>query len=103
MLSFLNIGHRIASSAENFLVFGADTEENSVLVRRYMLKLLSDLQFLESKVFNIILKDVPYKVEFKLGELPQDMKMLAFLAGELSNAARYFTTFANVNKANHKK
>ena len=26
------------------------------------------------------------------------MKMLAFLGGELSNAALYFTTFANVNK-----
>ena len=27
-----------------------------------------------------------------------DMKMLAFLAGELSNAAYYFSTFTNVNK-----
>ena len=26
------------------------------------------------------------------------MKMLAFLAGEFTNAAHYFTTFANVNK-----
>ena len=37
------------------------------------------------------------KVEFK--ELPNDMKMLSFLAGELPNSATYFTTFANVNQS----
>ena len=30
--------------------------------------------------------------------VPNDMKMLAFLGGELSNAASYSTAFANVNK-----
>jgi hypothetical protein len=29
-------------------------------------------------------------------ELPNDMKMLAFLAGELTNSATYFSTFADV-------
>ena len=33
-----------------------------------------------------------------MGELRNDMKMLCFLGGELSNNAHYFTTFANVNK-----
>ena len=32
--------------------------------------------------------------------LPNDMKMLAFLAGELTNSAHYFSTFANVHKDN---
>ena len=36
-------------------------------------------------------------VEFKIELLPNDLKMLAFLAGELNNASHYFTTFANVN------
>ena len=40
------------------------------------------------------------KVEFKLAELPNDMKMLSFLAGELLNSAKYFTTFADVNSEN---
>ena len=31
------------------------------------------------------------------------MKMLALLAGELQNSAKYFSTFANVNKANCQK
>ena len=29
------------------------------------------------------------------------MKMLSFLAGELSNSAAYLTTFANVNQNEH--
>ena len=42
-------------------------------------------------------------VEFKLCELPNDMKMLCFLAGELSNSAKYFTTFADVNTGNYRQ
>ena len=34
----------------------------------------------------------------KVAELPYDMKMLAFLARELSNAATYLCTFANVKR-----
>lgn len=29
---------------------------------------------------------------------PNDMKYLAFFAGELSNSAKYFSSFANVNE-----
>ena len=41
------------------------------------------------------------KVEFKLCELPNDMTMLACLAGELTNSAYFCTTFASVNKGGH--
>ena len=33
------------------------------------------------------------------GKTVNDMKMLYFLAGELSNSASYFSTFGNVNIA----
>ena len=36
-------------------------------------------------------------VKFSFIELPNDMKMLAFLSGELSNGAKYFSSFANVS------
>ena len=36
-------------------------------------------------------------MQFTLKELPNDMKFLAFIAGELPNSSHYFTTFANVN------
>ena len=39
-------------------------------------------------------------VRFSFGELPNDMKMLAFLAGELSNSAKYFSSFADVSSGN---
>ena len=34
---------------------------------------------------------------FKLEELPNDMKMLAMLAGELTISAKYFSPFVNVS------
>ena len=39
-------------------------------------------------------------VTFQCAELPNDMKMLAMLGGELTNSAKYFSSFANVSKDN---
>ena len=96
MLECLNV----ASSFENFLIFGANVEENSLVVKRFVLKTIHDIKYLESKVFDIMLGETQHKVEFFLGELPNDMKMLYFLAGELWNLANYFSTFANVTQTN---
>ena len=35
-----------------------------------------------------------------MSELPNDMKMLCFSGGELSNSAKYFSSFANVSYDN---
>lgn len=106
LISFLNVGERIASSSEQFLLFGADVEENSRYVSNFVMRLISDVKYLESSVFEVEVGSESRKVEFKLSELPNDMKMLAFLAGELSNSAQYFSTFGNVTKNDcndHKK
>ncbi|CAB3982880.1 Hypothetical predicted protein [Paramuricea clavata] len=66
LVSFLNTGKRVASSGDNFLVFGGNVEESSPVVKN-------------------------------MHKLPNDMKMLAMLAGELSNSSTYFSTFANVS------
>ena len=100
LLSFLNVANRLASSSKNFLLFGANTKENGAIVRRFILKLLSDIKYLENNVFTVNVNGASHNVEFKLEVLPNDMKMLAFLAGELSNSAYYFSTFGNVNKQN---
>ena len=55
--------------------------------------MIKDIRFLESKVFEKTTSNGVRKVEFKLTELPNDMKMLAFLVGELSNAATIFLHF----------
>ena len=44
------------------------------------------------------MRDIVHAVEFKVHSSPNDMKMLAFLAGKLSHSASYFTTFAKDNK-----
>ena len=95
LISFLNIGQRVASSSENFLLFGANVDESSMVVSAFVRKLEIDLQILEKTVFDVKGR----KVEFKVGELPNDMKMLAFLSGELTNSSTYFSSFANVSQA----
>ena len=101
-VSFLNVGKRILSSSESFMVFGGDVEENSLIAKRFVEKAIKDFIYLESKVFLVSVDTENVKVEFKLAELPNDMKMLSFLAGELSNSAKYFTNFADVNSENYR-
>ena len=68
--------------------------------------LVKDLKYLECKFFELKNATKKGKGEFKITELPNDMKMLYFLTGELSNSAANFTTFANANEGetnNYKK
>ena len=102
LVSFLNAGRRVMSSSENFLVFGGNVDETSKISSRFIQKFMLDIKFLESNVFKLEMNDKVYNVEFRLNELPNDMKMLAFLAGELTNSAHYFLTFANVCQADKK-
>ena len=36
LISFLNVGKRVASSSDNFLVFGGNVEETSLTVKKYI-------------------------------------------------------------------
>ena len=58
--------------------------------------LCQEIADLEGRIFEI----EGLKVTFKFEEKPNDMKMLALLGGELSNSAKYFSSFANVSKEN---
>ena len=49
------------------------------------------------------MKESVVNVKFCISELPNDMKMLAYLAGELSNSVKFSSTFANVSLENCKK
>ena len=44
LVSFLNAANRIASSTENFLLFGANVSETATVVRRYVFDLINDDQ-----------------------------------------------------------
>ena len=92
LVSFLNVGERLPSSKEQFFLFGGNVEENSDTVEKFLSLLVRDLQYLESNVFEVENATKNGKVEFKITELPNDMNMLSFFAGELPNSAAYFTT-----------
>ena len=83
------------------MVFGGDVDETSDSVKLFLEEAVKDFLYIESKVFFVSVDGVDYPVEFKMCEVPNDMKMLCFLGGELSNSAKYFTTFGDVNSDNH--
>ena len=93
LVSFLNRGRHVLSSDENFLIFGANCGEESLPVRRYVQKLVSDIAIVERSVYIVDNSEI----RFEFAELPNDLKMLAFLAGELPVSAKYFSTFGSVN------
>ena len=105
LVSFINVGEQLPSRKEQFLLLSGDVDEGSQVVQNSFKPFVKDLNYLESKVFEIDTGNEKKKVEFMMTELPNDMKMLSFLAGELSNSASYFSTFASVarNEANNYK
>ena len=41
------------------------------------------------------------EIRFEFSEFPDDLKMLAFLAGELPVSAKFFSTFVNVSTGDY--
>ena len=79
LTSFINAAKRVASSSENFLLFGGNVKENGSIDRQYVQKLTSDLSYLGNQTFIISIEEITYFAEFKVQSVPNDMKMLAFL------------------------
>lgn len=92
LVSFLNVGPRVASPNDNFLLFGANCKEDHKVVSLFTEKLASDIEVIENKSYTVMDKNVSFSFEL----LPGDMKFLAYVNGELSNAAKYFSSFSNV-------
>ena len=86
LVSFLNVGKRITSQNENFLLAGANCSESHVCMKRYARQLIGSIETISGKTYNINGFDVQFSFEL----LPSDMKWLAFMSGELSNAAHFF-------------
>ena len=86
LISFLNVGPRVASPNDNFLLFGANCKEDHMVVSRFTVKLAIDMEKIESKSYTVLGKNVTFSFDL----LPGDMKFLAYINGELSNAAKHF-------------
>lgn len=72
-------------------------------MRRSLQKLLTDITRIENTTYTISCNNEIVNVKFVVSELPNDMKMLAFLGGELSNSAKYFSSFADVTLESARK
>ena len=95
LISFLNVGSRIACCNDNFLLCGANCKEDHIAMERYATQLVSSIYDIETKEYRGIVDNVTITFSFEL--VPSDMKWLAYFSGELNNAAYYFSSFGNVN------
>ena len=84
LVSFLNCGPRICSREGNFLLLGANCKEDCEPIRHYVCKLANEMNEVEKKTFPVNVDGKDITVSFSLEMFPNDMKYLAFLAGELS-------------------
>ena len=98
-LGFQNCGKRVCSSGENFLLFGANCSEDCEPVRRYVAMLKEQMTEIEGKPYPIQVNGKETLLSFTFELLPNDMKYLTFLGGELSISASYFSPFGDVMKA----
>ena len=96
LVSFLNLLERVASCEENFLLMGANCKEDDAVMISYTKHLVKEMKTIEAKKYTI--GNVDVKFVFQL--VPSDQKWLASMAGELNNAATFFSTFANVSNKN---
>ena len=92
LISLLNVGPTVASPNNNFLLFGANCKEDHKVVVRFTEKLAADIEVIEKKTYAVMRREVNFSFDL----LPGDMKFLAFINGELSNSAKYVSSFANV-------
>ena len=84
---FFNVGHPVETPNDNFLLFGANCKETYEIVKQFCKLLADNCAAIEQCTYNV--GDVQVKFSFDL--LPSDMKFLAFVNGELSNSANYFS------------
>ena len=97
LVSFLNLLNRVQSCNEHHLLLGANCTEDHPLMKAYTEQLSTEMEAIEGKHFTTA---NGYQVRFLFKLIPSDMKWASTFSGELSNAAEYFSPFANVCQAN---
>ena len=98
LLSFLNVGGRIGSCNENFLLCSVNCSESHPSMFKFAQKLVLDVAYIEKQIY--VLPGSKTKARFKVELIPSDMKWAATFSGELSNAAHFFSPFGNVSESN---
>ena len=65
LISFINVGERILNSAEQFLLFGADVDENSGIVTIVFEKLVCDLALVTMQEILLKRRCFDYQIAIK--------------------------------------
>ena len=65
LISFVNVGERIVNSAEQFLLFGADVDENSGIVTIAFEKLVCDLDLVTMQEILLKRRCFDYQIAIK--------------------------------------
>lgn len=96
LLSLLNVLDGVQSCDHNYLLMGANCDESHELMYEYTKHIIQEMEKIESKEYELRSKTVTFECRL----IPSDQKWMAVMAGELNNAAMYFSSFANVSKKN---
>lgn len=93
LVSFLNILEGVQSCDHNYMLMGANCDETHELMFEYTKHVVKEMEEIERK--NYVVRGKTVTFQRKLIQ-----KWMASMAGELNNAATYFSSFANVSKQN---
>lgn len=63
LISFLNIGHRVLSSDDNFLIFGSNCSEESAVVEKYISMISKQIVEIEPSTFSINNRNIKFKFQ----------------------------------------
>ena len=67
LISSLNVGPRVASPNDNFLLFGTNCKEDHQVIVRFTEKLASDIEAIEKKTYRGIGKEVTFSFDLLPG------------------------------------
>lgn len=81
------------------MLFGANCSEDCETVRRYVILLTEEMTAIEGPSYPLEVDGKVVSVSFQFELLPIGMKYFAFLGGELTISASYFSPFADVCKS----
>lgn len=80
LVSFLNLGNRIGSCDDNFVILGANCKEDHPAMIKYGTQIQGEIALIESKTFQLQGHDIAFFFKFEL--VPSDMKWLVTFSGE---------------------
>ena len=75
LVSFINVGARVASPNDNFLLFGANCKEDHPAVRLFTKQLSYKIEEIENNTYTVLGMQVTFSFEL----VPSDMKFLSFI------------------------